>query len=449
MPTPNAPSGPNPSKAASEVHVRSLTCPGCGGPVSLRSFGQAVNAACENCHSILDAQDPNLKILQQVKATEKFWPLIPLGKRGKLRGTVYEAIGYQYRRIQVDGVTYGWSEYVLFNPYQGFRYLSEYDGHWNYVSPLRSLPKALAGVSSQYLGQTYRHFQTSDAKTSYVIGEFPWQVRVGETVEVTDYVAPPRVLSSETTGDKETTWSLGEYMNGSDLWKAFSLPGEPPPAIGVYENQPAPLGDLPKSIWKWCAAFLVGAVLLVILNAATSHDKTVFNRSFSFDTSATGEPSFVTDVFEVTGRSAPVKVETDANVNNNWIYLNYALINEDTGQAYDFGREVSYYYGRDSDGSWTEGSTHNSVTLPSIPPGHYFLRIEPESDRGHGTIAYTVTVSQGAVVVSWFLIAIALLVVPAVMLTWRSMSFEHLRWQESDHPKTSLNLSQISSGDDD
>ena len=89
-------------------------------------------------------------------------------------------------------------------------------------------------------------------------------------------------------------------------------------------------------------------------------------------------------------------------MDNNWIYLNYALINEDTGQAYDFGREVSYYHGRDSDGSWTEGSTINHVTVPSVPPGNYYLRIEPESDPNHGVIYYTVKVKRDVPQASFF-----------------------------------------------
>ena len=41
--------------------------------------------------------------------------------------------------------------------------------------------------------------------------------------------------------------------------------------------------------------------------------------------------------------------------------LQLALINDDTGVAYDFGKEVSYYFGRDSDGSWTEGADRQTV----------------------------------------------------------------------------------------
>ena len=63
------------------------------------------------------------------------------------------------------------------------------------------------------------------------------------------------------------------------------------------------------------------------------------------------------------------KLPTNADVNNEWIDLNYALIDEDTGRAYDFGREISFYQGVDSDGRWTEGSNSDRVVLPSIPAG--------------------------------------------------------------------------------
>src|SRR5579872_4437827 len=388
---------PGSTREIPAASVRPLHCPNCGASVILRSFGRAVNVVCGSCHSVLDAQHPEVQILQKFQSAQKYTPLIPLGTRGKLGGVLYEVIGFQRREILVEGLSYGWDEYLLFNPYKGFRYLTEYQGHWNNTSMLRSLPEAgPSGDSLSYLGQTYRHFQTAEAKTVYVLGEFPWQVRVRETARVTDYICPPRVLSSETTKDKEVTWSLGEYMSGPDIWKIFSLPGEPPPAVGVYENQPTPLNAATRAIWQLCAAFLAVALLFLIFNLFTSQDHQVFSNRYIFNASTPAtEPSFVTDIFELTGRPSQVRVDTTTSVNNNWIYLNYTLINDDTGQAYDFGREASYYSGYDSDGSWSEGSRNDSVMLPGIPAGHYYLRIEPEGERGHEPVVYTVTVTQG------------------------------------------------------
>jgi Domain of unknown function (DUF4178) len=423
-----------PSKEMPAVNVRSLSCPNCGAALTVRSFGQAVNVVCGHCQSILDAQDATLKILQQFHAAIKHQPLIPLGTRGKIRGIPYELTGFQRREIEADGISYSWGEYVLFNPTRGFRYLTEFDGHWNDVSPLRSLPENPGGPGTAvtYLGETYRHFQSAQAKTSFVIGEFPWQVRVGEAVEVADYVSPPRVLSAETTADREVTWSLGEYMTGADIWKAFALPGSAPPATGVYENQPSPFASTPRMIWTYCGMFLIAAMVLMIGRGLLAKDTRVFSNSYVFDPRAPGERSFVTSGFELAGRPAPVEVETITALDNSWIDLDYSLINQDTGQAYDFGRAISYYHGSDADGSWSEGSQHDSVTVGSVPPGHYYLRIEPEGDRG-SPISYTVTVTHDVPVYRWFPVAAGLLVVPALFVTWRSMNFEHLRWQESDH----------------
>ena len=439
--------GPNPP---STPHVKAMNCPGCGAALSLRSFTQAVTVVCDSCHSILDAQDPQLKILQQFKmATGENPPLIPLGTRGRIRGTSYEAVGFQRRTIQVEGIPYSWHEYVLFNPYKGFRYLTEYNGHWNDTASLRALPtlNSYAGqVSVTYLGETYRHFQTAQASTTFVLGEFPWQVRVGETNEVTDYVSPPRVLSSERSGN-EVTWSMGEYIAGRDIWKAFAMPGDPPVPIGVYENQPSPFSTNTKAIWTIFGAFAIFLLIMMVGFASSARDEQAFQGAYIFDTSARGESSFVTDPFELQGRTSTLELSTTTNVDNSWIYLNYALINQDTGQAYDFGREVSYYHGYDSDGSWTEGSRSDSVAIPSVPPGTYFLRVEPESDSGHGTIHYEITAKRDVPQFSFFGIALLALLVPAALITWRSINFEHLRWAESDHAP--IESSTDSGGDDD
>ncbi len=435
-------SGPNPPGTP---QVRPLNCPGCGAALTLRSFSQAVTVVCDHCHSILDAQDPRLTILQKFKAAvDEDPPLIPLGTRGTIRGTAYEAVGFQRRTIHVDGVPYSWHEYVLFNPHKGFRYLTEYNGHWNDTSILRSLPTVNDDVSPptvSYLGETYKHFQTAKAATSFVLGEFPWQVRVGESSDVSDYVSPPRVISSERTG-KEITWSMGEYISGRDIWKAFGLEGNPPEPVGVYENQPSPLSAETTAIWVAFAGFMVLLVLMFIGLSSFARNEQVFQGTYEFNTNTRGEASFVTDVFELKGHTSDLELTTSSNVDNKWIYLSYALINQDTGWAQDFGREVSYYHGYDEDGSWSEGGREDSVAIPSVPPGNYYLRVEPESDFGHGTIYYSISAKRDVPQVSFFGLALPALLVPAGLITWRSMNFEHLRWGESDY-------APADSGDDD
>ncbi len=428
----SAPPSPSPSSVSA---VKSLNCPNCGAALTVRTFQNAVSIVCSHCHSILDAKDPNLQILQTFQVAQgEDAPLIPLGTRGPIRGEKYEVVGFQRRTIHVDGVPYSWHEYLLFNPYKGFRYLTEYNGHWNDASILKSLPTVYhtEPPTAAYLGETFRHFQSAQAATTFVMGEFPWQVRVGETANVADYVHPPRMLSSETT-EHEITWSMGEYMSGRDVWKAFALPGDPPPAIGVFENQPSPVSASTTAIWSMLAMFIVALLVLAVFLTVIAQKKQVFHGAFEFDPRVRGETSFVTDVFELPGRTSDVEVETIASVSNNWIYLNYALINQDTGQAYDFGREVSYYYGTDSDGTWNEGSTKDSVIVPSVPPGNYYLRIEPEGNVGRPVVSYSVTVTRDVPVLSLYLVALGALLFPAIAITWRSISFEHQRWAESDY----------------
>ena len=430
--------GAPPLSSAPKPQAQALNCPQCGAAIILRALGHAETVVCESCHSILDAKDPNLQILQKFAAiTGGDRPLIPLGTRGKLRGVDYEVIGFQRRSIQVEGISYHWHEYVLFNPYKGIRYLSEYNGHWNDISVCKELP-VTAFTSAKYLGEVYKHFQSCDATTDYVLGEFPWQVRVGEHAAVSEYVKPPRVLSAEKSAE-EVTWSVGEYMYGADIWKSFNLPGGPPPAVGVYENQPSPVSENVKGIW---AAFLAFAIFLLMLMAGfdlLSNQGTAFESSYRVNAGEPkGEASFVTDVFDLAGRTSNVQLTTTANVANSWIYLNYALINQDTGQAWDFGREVSYYYGSDSDGSWSEGSTKDTVIIPSVPAGHYYLRVEPEVDSKHGHLVYSVQVKRDVPVLGFFGIAFLALLVPAIAITWRSINFERMRWAESDHPPISI-----------
>jgi len=418
------------------VSVRSVNCPNCGAATAVRTFGHAVNVVCQSCHSILDAANPGVTILQRYTAAIREEPLIPLGTRGKLLDVECQVVGFQVRQIVVDDVAYQWREYLLFNPYREFRYLTEYAGHWNVVSTLNALPDGGPTPDESersYGDHTYRHFQTAVATTTFVLGEFPWQIRVGDTTTGSDYVAPPLMLSAEVDADKEVTWSLGRYVRGAEIWKSLSLPGAPPEPVGVFANQPSPFQGVTRAMWRNAALLVALATLLWLGHLASARRQQSFAGSFVFDPRAAGETSLVTPIFALDGRPSAVQIETTTNLDNQWMFAGYALVNDDTGQAFEVGRDVSYYHGFEDGESWSEGSPRDTVELPSVPAGRYFLRIETEGERTAPPIRYSVRVVRDVSTSLWFLVALALIVAPPILEWRRAAAFESRRWQESDH----------------
>lgn len=427
--------------SSAPVKARALFCPNCGSPVQLHGFGHTLTAACQSCLSVLDATTPALRIIQQVQESERRHPMIPLGTRGTFRGIEWEVIGFQTRGTD----EWEWAEYVLFNPYKGFRYLTEYRGHWNFVRGARSLPENVSDTVRKFEGRAHKHFSTVDVRTNFVLGEFPWRVRVGDQVRAADYIAPPYILSAEDTAD-EITWSLGEYTSGTEIWQSFKLPGSPPAPIGIFANQPAPYKHGPGAIWRQWMTWLLALIALAAIVGMVTANREVFSQKYSFSPMAQGEPSFVTPVFELGGRTSSVEVKTQTNLQNDWLYINYALINEQTGDAFDFGREIGYFSGSDSDGSWTEGNKTDVALIPSVPPGRYYLRVEPEMDKASQSqfrgVNYEITVKRDVPSYSWFIVALFLLLIPPVWYTIRVFSFERARWAESDHALLSTSGSE-------
>jgi len=409
--------------SGAKTAVSGLNCPSCGAPLNLSAAGHSLSVVCAQCRSILDAKDPNLQVLEKFEAKQSIQPVIPLGTRGKIEGAEYTIIGFQVRSTDVDDMPDSWDEYLLFNRYKGFRYLTLYNGHWNYVKTVPASPERIQvgkKPGAKLMGHTYVMFDTALATTTYVLGEFPWRVHVGEKNGTKDFISVPRILSCEIS-EQETVWSLGEYMTGAQVWLAFHLPGQPPPAQGIFANQPAPYAGQASSMWRVCLNLLSAVILLAIIVYMVAGQESVFQHQYSYAPRAGAEASFVTDTFEVKGHPSNVEVSLHTNLRNNWAYFSLALINESTGQGYDFGREVSYYKGDDSEGSPNDSvivkvSTRNVGILnemqlrnateclylhPSVPQDHAELRrtwlsradktprtIEgPIKDRGDGTFS--------------------------------------------------------------
>jgi hypothetical protein len=162
-----------------------------------------------------------------------------------------------------------------------------------------------------------------------------------------------------------------------------------------------------------------------------SRDEIAFQRQYAFHP-GNSQP-FVTEPFELKGRNSNVEVEIRTDLDNQSAVFALALINEQTGQAYDFGRQVAYYHGRDSDGSWTEGSARDSITIPRVPSGRYYVRVEADMDDNAPPMRYQLIVRRDVPSGWLYLVAGALLAIPPALISFRALTFNSRRWKESDY----------------
>lgn len=414
------------------VDLKSFQCPSCAAPMATHSKDiQAV--ACGSCGAIVDTTDPNLAIISKVRAKQKIEPQLALGSQGRLRGENYTVIGFLRRKTVIEGLTYDWDEYLLYSDKQGFRWLTESDGHWNLVQGTAGLPRFTNGdhPTAAYLGRDYQHFQSCKASVDYVIGEFYWKVKQGDTADCADFVSPPLMLSREIS-NKEVSWSIGEYLPKADIETAFKA--KLPEPRGIGPNQPTPHTDNGR-YWKLFGLLSLLALLLQIGFLAAAKNQRLIQHSLTLAPNQANN-NWSSEPFSIDGRRSNVEIRQEANLNNSWVYLDLALINTATGTVHRAGREVSYYSGYDSDGSWSEGSRSDDAFFSDIPPGRYILEVDAETDANHAdTLTANVAVYRDVPLWANFWALELLLLSFPLLAWWRGWQFEVKRWAESDHPK--------------
>lgn len=244
-----------------------VQCPACGGPITLKGFGGVEQVSCPYCGSELKPEDSGaLQILQQYQRARQA-SVLPLYARGTLDGTEWEIIGIVWRQCIVDGITYPWQEFLLYNPYKGYRWLifQMTDGHWSLGGVLAGAPKAQATMHKSVLfkKKTYKHFQTAVAQVTYVEGEFPWQIRHGDSAVAHDYVCGTEGLSIEeqaTEDGSDVTFTGSRHIEGARVWKAFGVQGTPPSTAGVGMLVPNPWTKSSRTIWISFLVLLVAWV---------------------------------------------------------------------------------------------------------------------------------------------------------------------------------------------
>lgn len=212
--------------------IHKVDCSQCKGTLTIRAVGHVNTLVCEFCGADYKVEpDGKLALREAFKLNKRFEkanPKIPLGSMGELHGAKWEVIGY-LKRVAKNG-SFHWEEYLLFNPYKGYRWLTCNDGHWNYVCVLHSVPKYVAN-GYRYLGRKYTTWEKYKAYNKSVAGEFNWEVKLGRVSDFEDYVNTPSMLTREllhtqTYHSKEIveTFKVNSPLSTEDLMPVSSIP---------------------------------------------------------------------------------------------------------------------------------------------------------------------------------------------------------------------------------
>jgi len=332
-----------------------------------------------------------------------------------------------------------WEEYLLFAPRTGYRWLVNARGHYSFVSPLAPGAVEEWSTRASYGNRYFRLFDRGSAEVSGVWGEFYWKVTLGEAVQTADYVAPPAMLSRESSA-AELHWSLGIYQTLAEVRAAFDNPDLPDETRGVAAHQP-----FRHAHWLH-ASLLLGALLMIIVFVlrASSAARQVYVGSFHLGEHADSSPSGAIDASSVAASpyiffTPPFELEARQNTSvrlelpliNDWAYATVDLVHEESGELRSYGTELSFYSGVEGGESWSEGSRETEHLFGAGQAGSHVLRLELQTPRPSRD-RLDVSVAQDVFALGQFGWVLLTLAVPAGLLGLAHYLFERARWSESD-----------------
>ncbi len=181
-------------ESAKDEKGQSFNCPNCGAPITV-ALASSKSITCGSCQSIIDLSQGIGAQLKHAMQDEPVVPLIALGSLGTLQGAQWQVVGFQHR-MGTDpsdpDEQFGWEEYLLYNLKRGFIFLVDSTEGWSVVKPTTGAPELNAnGRSATYLGTSYQLKESYSAETSYVLGEFYWQVTRGQKTQNRDFISGP------------------------------------------------------------------------------------------------------------------------------------------------------------------------------------------------------------------------------------------------------------------
>ncbi len=420
--------------------VTTFSCSKCGAPVSVRYPGHSMSAVCDRCFSVIDTTNDAFRVIETYFKQMQVHPRIELGSRGELRDKTWEVIGFVVREDITSA--FKWEEYLLFNPYYGYRWLTCNNGHWSLVTTVKEKPD-FSSNDAKIGDKKYKLFYRGRAKVFFVLGEFYWKVAVGEEVWMADYIRPPEMLSME-EDRAQKVWSISEYIEPKVVKEAFNVDdGSIATPVGVAPNQPSAETQAWKKVGMYWGTFLAVLTALQVLHCATVLNKVEYEVNVPYMTKQDSTliadtkkaESWTSPVFEIAKDKANVEISIKGDVDNSWLYVYGELVNDDTNETFSFERTVEYYHGVDDGESWSEGHTTDRITIGNVPGGKYYFNLDIDNGGAKSTERKTMYLElkrdiAGYANYLWCLLFISIL---PICVFFRSRATEVARWSDSDY----------------
>ena len=359
--------------------VKKINCETCKTENLIKTFPYAQSFSCVYCksrHSLKDGM--NFKSGKDRNKTD-VGTNITLGTTGVIKGILYEVIGYtlkEERKVYRSQ----WKEYTLYNPEEGFAFLSEFDGHWIYIkercdSPV--LPKDRI-ETFVYDHEPFQIFNDYSFDIVNSVGEFPYDIFNDDDKKVKEFISPPEVWIQEKCSREGITWFWGQHIGGKDLEEGFKAHVILPYKTGVGAVEPKGFVS-PIKIAIIAFVSVVALIFAHVLSIAGQQNRVLLDSNF--DLSDTTSLSYISERFVLDENSSNFQIELFAPVDNSWFELTATLVNAQNGTEYTIQKGVEYYHGFTDGENWAEGDRSETAYMSQIPSGTYYLQINGTREK--------------------------------------------------------------------
>jgi len=419
--------------------LRAINCTACGAGLDVRGGGRVLAHICPYCGTELAAND-NYRALSKWQNLKRPTSPLKIGMTGPVRGVTFTVIGTLEMEERWGSQVWTWVDHQIYSPTHGYAWLTWEDGHLVLTRKYRggtepgwissdTVERADHRPSVRADGRRFRYYETSTARITFAEGEFNWRPRMGDRFTTVSLLGEEAMLGftdSPTEREVEiTTWP--PQAETLAAWGAEPQPKSP------VRHPIRPAWRLREQGFMLTAGG-IAAVICLVMGMVFSLD----NGRVVLDERSLAIGALPAEIgFELTDTERLAIIFLGGDVSNSWAFIEAALTGPEGETIFEVGREVGYYHGRDSDGTWTEGSRDATLRFHPPQPGAYTLEIDV-SEAGvwnrSGSPLSTVTVSarESASSGFWFFAAAGLMLLPGMLAAIGHAISSSRRWSGSD-----------------